>query len=92
MEVILVNSKIMLPEDSIIAREVEKKLEKAGINISKIDILVFRGEVLITGHLLERVSGREITQAEFERIKTQLLLINGVKEVVYHPVAAGRFI
>lgn len=82
----------MNPQDISVFRDVERKLDKEGVEMAYLDILVHRGEVSLTGHFMERISHRELTDMEISRIKQILLRVNGVNEVTIHLARASAFV
>ncbi|MCX7918106.1 MAG: BON domain-containing protein [bacterium] len=82
----------MNPRDISIFRDVERKLDKEGVDLAHIDVLVHRGEVTLTGHFMDRISHRDLTDLEINRIKQILLHIPGVSEVIIHQAKASAFV
>ncbi|MDI6783912.1 MAG: BON domain-containing protein [bacterium] len=82
----------MNPRDISIFRDVERKLDKEGLDLAHIDVLVHRGEVTLTGHFMDRISRRDLTDFEINRVKQTLLRVNGVSEVNVHLSRASAFV
>lgn len=83
---------IMNPRDITIFRDVERKLDKEGLDLAHVDILVHRGEVALTGVFIDRISHRDLTDLEISRMKQTLMHINGVTEVTIHLARSSAFV
>ncbi|MFB3897766.1 MAG: hypothetical protein ACE14V_15860 [bacterium] len=82
----------MNPRDISIFRDIERKLDKEGVDLAHIDILVHHGEVALTGIFIDRISHRDMTDLEINRMKQNLMHINGVSEVIIHHARASAFV
>jgi len=82
----------MNPRDISIFRDIERKLDKEGLDLAHLDVLVHHGEVTITGHFMDRISHRDLTDFEINRVKQTLLRVNGVSEVTVHLAHASAFV
>jgi len=82
----------MNPRDITIFRDVERKLDKEGVDLAHIDILVHHGEITLTGHFMDRISHRDLTNLEISRMKQTLMHMSGVSEVVVHQAKASAFV
>jgi len=74
----------MAPADTTILRTVERKVDKEGIEAAKLDVLVIRGHVILTGLMLTRMTQKPLSGPERERFRRELERIDGVTEVTFH--------
>jgi hypothetical protein len=82
----------MNPRDISVFRDIERKLDKEGVDLAHVDILVHHGEVALTGIFIDRISHRDMTDLEVNRMKQVLLHVNGVSEVIIHHARASAFV
>jgi osmotically-inducible protein OsmY len=82
----------MNPQDISIFRNIERKLDKEGVDFAHVDISVHHGEVALTGIFIDRISHRDMTDLEINRMKQVLMHINGVSEVIIHHARASAFV
>lgn len=82
----------MNPQDISIFRDIERKLDKEGVDLAHVDILVHHGEVALTGIFINRISHHDMNDLEINRMKQTLLHINGVSEVIIHHARASAFV
>jgi hypothetical protein len=74
----------MSAQDYIILRSIERKIEKEGLEISKIDILVNHGHVTLTGFFIYRANHKVMQGYETRRFRDDLMRIPGVNDIVFH--------
>ena len=74
----------MAVPDTAILRAIERKIDKENLDPSKLDVLVIRGHVTLTGMPVERVTQRVVDGPSREKFKKELKRIDGVTEVIFH--------
>ena len=74
----------MAVADTAILRTVERKIDKEGLDPSRVDVLVMHGHVILTGHLVSRVTQRPLEGPLREHFKKTIQHIDGVTEVTFH--------
>jgi len=70
--------------DTSILRAAERKVDKEGLEASRLDILVCHGHVSLTGTLIYRHSHQNMNMNDLNRFKKDLMRIDGVNEVTFH--------
>ena len=74
----------MAASDITILRTIERKIDKEGLDPSRVDVLVMHGHVTLTGHLVGRVTQRPLEGPAKEHFKKTIQHVDGVTEVTFH--------
>ena len=83
---------IMAVPDTTILRTIERKIDKEGLDPSKVDVLVMHGHVTLTGHLVSRVTQRPLEGLAKDNFMKVIQHVDGVNEVTFHTSDAAGFI